>query len=627
MTEALASLSTALRAAPPTPQTLLDPLRLVAAALDATDCSICGVCPIWSISPPSPDVADAPDAPDVADEPDPTLRAAAGLGALLGTVLGMPPNEWTGSASELPSPLRDAMSVTVTASVALTPIPIEQDDWWVLVVYDDRSDRTWSAADRAALDTVSSLLGFALAYQRAALHGRQYQDLIEHVPAVLYIDEATAPGLRRYPTVYVGPQVEAILGIKREDWVENDELWQARIHPDDWEWASAEYDDYLARDGTLVQEYRIVRPDDGRIVWVRDDCAIVTDDATGRRLVQGVMLDVTAQKILESQLRAAEAKNLALIDQMPGVVTISPLGANPEPAFVSASVESVLGVSRDEWLDGDWWSDHIHPDDRDRVLDGRDHLLAGTGDEALRTEYRMMTDDEREIWIGEVSQVVRNGDRPWMLQSFLADITTQKRAEEQLEFRASHDALTGLANRSLFEEHLERALARASRQDLAVAVLFVDVDDFKLVNDTYGHDAGDETLRTLARRLVRCVRDSDLVARRGGDEFLVLLPDIEPDAHEAVDLHIGPERPPRGRLVSDAVIERIKTSARFPIELANGEVSAHLSIGSSVYPFDAHDARSIMASADAAMYRAKQALQVGQDEADDRGELRDFRHA
>ncbi|MGH9298914.1 MAG: diguanylate cyclase domain-containing protein, partial [Acidimicrobiales bacterium] len=358
------------------------------------------------------------------------------------------------------------------------------------------------------------------------------------------------------------------------------------------------YDDYLGRGGTLVQEYRMVRPDDGRIVWVRDDCTIVTDEVTGRQVVQGVMVDVTAQKILESQLRGAEAKNRALVEQIPGIVYIEPLEGNPEPPFVSSAVESVLGITRDEWLEGQWWSKHIGDSDRERVREAREALFAGQG--SLRLEYRMTTNDEREVWMAEVADVVYNGGRPWMVQGLLTDITSRKVAEQQLEFRAYHDALTGLSNRSLFEEHLEQALSRAFRQNLAVGVLFIDVDEFKSVNDRFGHHAGDEALKVLASRLLRSVRASDLVARRGGDEFLVLLPDIQPEG-----THGTAFREHAGAVVGD-VIKRIEEAVRSPLEIADDSVLTHLSIGCCIYPFDASDARSIMATADAAMYRSKQ---------------------
>jgi diguanylate cyclase (GGDEF)-like protein/PAS domain S-box-containing protein len=368
------------------------------------------------------------------------------------------------------------------------------------------------------------------------------------------------------------------------------------MHPDDWPEVSRSYAEYLERGDVLVQEYRFVKPDDGRLVWVRDDCAMTVDPVTGRRIILGVMLDITDQKLLEDQLREAEARNRALIEQIPSIVWIEPLNDNPEPAFVSASVEDVFGVAREQWLRSDWWERHLHPDDHDRVLESRQAIESGLG--PVRSEYRMTTALGREIWVGEVSQVVTNQGKPWLLQGLLDDITMRKLAEEQLQFRASHDPLTGLANRALFDESLEQALARARRNNFEVVVLFVDVDGFKQVNDLHGHDAGDTVLRMVADRLVQCARESDVVARRGGDEFLVLLPDIGPSSLGTNDRH-------RGAAAADFIVRRVRHAMESPIELASGPIMVSLSVGRCVYPWDAPDSKTMMAVADATMYRAK----------------------
>jgi diguanylate cyclase (GGDEF)-like protein/PAS domain S-box-containing protein len=412
---------------------------------------------------------------------------------------------------------------------------------------------------------------------------------------VLYIDDMSEPGAVGYPTVYVGPQVESVIGVSRQEWIENDDAWEQHMHPDDWPSVSGDYADYLERGDVLVQEYRFIRPDDGRVIWIRDDCATTVDPVSGRRIVIGVMLDITAQKHLEDKLRAAEAKNRALIEQIPSIVWIEPLNENREPAFVSASVERVFGVSREEWLHTNWWEHHLHPDDRERVLESRHAIRPST--RPLRIEYRMTTAEGREIWIGEVSQVIVNEASPWVLQGLLDDITLRKQAEQRLQFRASHDSLTGLANRPLFDESLEQALARARRNNLEVVVLFVDVDDFKQVNDVHGHDAGDTVLRTVAERLLHSARESDIVGRRGGDEFLVLLPDIE-SSPESNGSH-------RGVDVADYFVRRVLQAMQSPIELSTGPVTVSLSVGRCIYPWDASDSQTMMAVADATMYKAK----------------------
>ncbi|MDX6535549.1 MAG: hypothetical protein QOF68_3293, partial [Gaiellales bacterium] len=176
------------------------------------------------------------------------------------------------------------------------------------------------------------------------------------------------------------------------------------------------------------------------------------------------------------------------------------------------------------------------------------------------------------------------------------DITEQKRAEGHMEYLAYHDALTGLPNRAMFQEHLDLALERAKRHDLAVAVLNVDLDDFKLVNDSFGHDMGDELLRQAADRLRRVTRSTDLVARHGGDEFLILLSDLPREAHNG---DAGAAE------LSRTIASHVQRDLHEPFELADGRVYAGGSIGCSIYPVDADTPEALLANADLAMYQAK----------------------
>lgn len=423
----------------------------------------------------------------------------------------------------------------------------------------------------------------------------QLRSLVEHVPAVLYIDEVTEAGSGQYPTLYVSPQVDKVIGIPAEEWRENDRLWKVHMHPDDWSRVEAEYEAYLeGGEGTLVQEYRLVRPDNGETVWVRDECAIATEKGTGRSLVIGVMLDVSAQKRLEEQLRAAEAKNRALIDQIPHAVWIEPIDDHAEAPYVSPAIARVVGVPAETWLGRQWWEDHLHESDRSRVLEARRRLEPGH--EPARLEYRLVPEEDRELWIGQTMQLVMSGDAPWAVQSLIEDITPRKLAEEQLEYRATHDPLTGLANRSLFAESITHALARAARHAHGVALLYGDLDDFKLVNDNHGHEAGDVILQEVARRLVLSVREADLVARPGGDEFLILLPDVEPAP--------GAEVPAASALAA-GIAARITESLSVPISTPRGEIVVSMSLGWCTFPENGSDARELLSAADAAMYRAK----------------------
>ncbi len=174
------------------------------------------------------------------------------------------------------------------------------------------------------------------------------------------------------------------------------------------------------------------------------------------------------------------------------------------------------------------------------------------------------------------------------------DITARKLAEQRVAYLAYHDDLTGLPNRLMFAEHLDLALARAQRHGRGVAVLYVDLDDFKLTNDTHGHQAGDQLLRQVARRLERATRATDLVARHGGDEFLVLVADLPTDAS------------PGPRAIAQTIAEHVEQALAAPAAIDGATIAAGGSVGIALYPDDATGRDELLRRADAAMYRSKE---------------------
>jgi PAS domain S-box-containing protein len=532
-----------------------------------------------------------------------------------------------GPVSRVGSPEREILRKNGAKSVLAVPILAGKRWWGYLGIHDCEREREWAPVQRRAAVAVASVLGAAVYHRPPTLDEGALQRLVERVPAILYVDDMDSS----YHSIYVGPQVEAILGIPRATWLSDDDAWRRNMHPDDWPRVQAEHDAYLAHGGRLVQEYRMIRPDDGRLVWVHDDCTSYPGVEGESGVIQGVMSDVTEQKMLEEQLRAAEARNRTLIEQIPAVVYIEPSESTDEPRFVSASVETVFGVTREEWLATHWWSWHLHPEDRDRVLAFRREMQRHG--EPARTEYRVVTDDHREVWIGEIARVVTHDGGSHVLQGLMEDITQRRLAEQQVQFLAYHDVLTGLSNRAMFEEHLELALARSRRAGTAVAVLYVDLDGLKRVNDTLGHEAGDQLLRTAASRLGAATRAVDLVARQGGDEFLVMLPDLPrtgegepppspvsptpaPAAEGGWRWAGGPEaaeveRPARDRAVGTAlaIADRICRAMREPTQFGGTQFEVSASVGISIFPDDADDIRTLLKHADEAMYQSKQHAQ------------------
>ncbi|MFN3356764.1 MAG: diguanylate cyclase domain-containing protein [Pseudomonas sp.] len=262
--------------------------------------------------------------------------------------------------------------------------------------------------------------------------------------------------------------------------------------------------------------------------------------------------------------------------------TVFVVDGDNQIAFVSDACEALLGYSANELI-GTAITDYMHPEDLARTRASIIRVMNGQPHVDFRNRYLRKDGSVVHIlWAAFWSQEV--GARIGVAR----DVTALTQAEEELRFLAHHDPLTALTNRALFNDRLDCALRSAQRHDRRLALLFVDVNDFKGVNDQYGHAMGDRVLCVIARRLERCVRDSDVVARMGGDEFTVLLTDIQSD---------------------DAVpgkVAQILAVMAEPLDAEFGDVKMpSCSIGVALYPTDGKDADTLLSHADGDMYRIK----------------------
>ena len=262
-------------------------------------------------------------------------------------------------------------------------------------------------------------------------------------------------------------------------------------------------------------------------------------------------------------------------------------------SYVSGNVERLTGYPPAEWLArAGFWHEHVHPDDREQVLAGVGRHLRGEGD-FYASEHRVRCQDGSYKWILDRGQVVERDGQGQALRMIgtHADLTTlkqRKQVEARLSHMTHHDALTGLPNRVLLRERIESEMAHAWREQEALALMFIDVDRFKFINDSLGHKAGDALLLEIAERLRQAVRQQDTVSRMGGDEFTLLLP--QTDAEGAEHLAQG-------------LIERISA----PSLIEGMELVVTPSIGIAVFPGDGQDIDALLQAGDTAMYRAKAA--------------------
>jgi diguanylate cyclase (GGDEF)-like protein/PAS domain S-box-containing protein len=292
------------------------------------------------------------------------------------------------------------------------------------------------------------------------------------------------------------------------------------------------------------------------------------------------------------QRAEADSRYRTLVEQVPAVVYIDiadrAVSDGGRLAYMSPQIERILGYPPEAFIvDPELWPSRIHPDDHQAAVAAyADHWATA---QPLRTDYRMIARDGSVVWVHDEAYAMPDeyaGDRR-VSQGLLVDTTDQKRLEAQLVHDALHDPLTGLANRVLFRDHLERALASRRPPGTSVALLFLDLDDFKVVNDSLGHRAGDRLLVEVAERLSGVIRAGDIAARLGGDEFTILL-----DRVDGVDDAI-------------ASAERVATELGQPLVFEGRSIVIGVSVGIALASDPETAADDLLAHADAAMYAAK----------------------
>jgi diguanylate cyclase (GGDEF)-like protein/PAS domain S-box-containing protein len=298
-------------------------------------------------------------------------------------------------------------------------------------------------------------------------------------------------------------------------------------------------------------------------------------------------------KARETRLKLAERERTLenLMQNLPGMVyRLYPSGGKWLFEFASAGTNALIGYLPEE-LTGDGGKPFVELVFEGEEDPGGDEILAKLeADHEYSGEHRIVccNGDVKWVWHRATAVTSGNGSANF-IEGFVADITTQKINQARLSYLAHHDVLTGLANRALFEEILSTSVARAERLKSEFSLLFIDLDNFKDINDSSGHAAGDSLLRVVAERLVQIARQSDTVAHLGGDEFALLV-DVGNSTQEAA-----------------TVAQRILEELSRPYQLDDQVVRISASVGIATYPVDGTRVVELLSNADAAMYSAKQA--------------------
>ena len=327
------------------------------------------------------------------------------------------------------------------------------------------------------------------------------------------------------------------------------------------------------KDGTLYYEDMTITP--------------VLDD--GRDIVGYIAIkqDITAYRQAIEELQQSNERFHRLVNSVHAHFYM--VEYSPEKGYInkyfSNNIEQLTGYPRDQFVeDWDFWASIVYPDDRQTFLHNQRKILDG---QSIEAEYRILHASGEEIWVNDNAQSIHQVDGRTMIYATITDITETKHTENRIRYLATHDPLTNLPNRIMFREILEHAIQFAKRNDQNFAVFFLDIDNFKEVNDTYGHHIGDELLTAVANRLNNNLREHDTVSRISGDEFTLITEQLNHADHVEV------------------VAKKINSILQGCYQLSGNDIEVSVSIGGSIFPLHGSEYETLLRKADAAMYQAK----------------------
>ena len=422
--------------------------------------------------------------------------------------------------------------------------------------------------------TIGTLMGYLLKLRRE-LHitSEQFRAIVDQAQEFVYLRDLDGT------FEYVSPSSLAITGYAPQSFYSRPDLMDDLIHPED----RVIWHEHVKRvnEGGRAESLDVrVLTRSGELRWVNHISRPVYDDQGQLKSIRSTSMDITERKLNENKLRQAATIFMQVNE---GVVITD---ANIKILTVNQAFCDISGYKKDELIGESpaiWRSDYQ--------------------DEGFYQNLWGMLSETRR-WRGEVMNRRKNGDLypAWLTisavhddqgevvnyVSIISDISSLKQSQERVEYLAHHDLLTDLPNRLLFNDRLEHALQRAVRHKTMVAVLFLDLDNFKAINDGLGHPIGDKVLRFAASRLHRLVREEDTVARIAGDEFSIILEDIVNTEDVAT--------------LADKIID----AYRSPFYIDNHELHVTVSVGISIAPDDGLDVTTLVKNADAAMYQAKE---------------------
>ena len=384
--------------------------------------------------------------------------------------------------------------------------------------------------------------------------------------------------------IWANPAVTALTGYTLEELVgQKTNIFRSGEHDESF------YEDLwnTVTSGQVWRARIVNRKKDGSLYYEDQTITPVKDESGEIINFIAVKEDITAVQKANDQLRESEERFRMLIDSVHAHFYLSHYTEEGkfQNYFISDGFEKLTGYPLENFMD-DWrfWSSLVHPEDRAKTDEGVRKILRGQNSEL---EYRIIRKDGEIIWVADNARVQREPDGTLLISATVIDITDRKQTENHIRFLATHDPLTTLPNRILFQEMLEHSLQYAKRNDQKLAVFFLDLDNFKAVNDTYGHHIGDELLKAVAGRLRSNLREYDTISRISGDEFTLIAEQIKtPDNAQKLGA-------------------KIHNFLSGKYQMRQHMVDVSISIGGAIYPDHGEEFDTLLQKADAAMYAAK----------------------
>jgi diguanylate cyclase (GGDEF)-like protein/PAS domain S-box-containing protein len=384
--------------------------------------------------------------------------------------------------------------------------------------------------------------------------------------------------------VYCSSALLSILGIKKEDgMVTTYHNLLEMIHEKDREMFDKQFQKAKALGTEIDLEYRIQKFDRTMItVHVR---ALPKKDQTGKVIrIIGVLYDISKIVHTEVRLKESEEKFETIVNNLDiGIWSFDAI--NNRTSFVSPAVEKITGYSTDNFLSGKTlWQDIIHPDDLEKYRNVQKKLIQG---KIIQHQYRIKNASGQVRWVEDKTlPTLNNGGKLVRLSGIIQDISERKRSEEKINFIAYHDYLTELPNRRMFDKKLKDAISIAQARCSKFALFYLDIDRFKLINDTLGHEIGDLLLKDISKRLTALVEKNNLF-RLGGDEFAI----IQSNILETKPAHLG---------------QKILKELEKPFYIKGYDINISTSIGVSLFPDDGVTVKKLQMNSDVALFRAKE---------------------